>query len=138
MGRSLAQIIEEANGILISDGDLNAIGDFLTPEYKVHITDRVFKGAHKLVRDTLSALQKSFPDIQIDVEILVEGEDRVAWQRTFRGTHKGKFKGFPASGLNIVWRDMVTSHFRDERIGEEWVITDLAEQLLVSSKQNHK
>jgi predicted ester cyclase len=68
----------------------------------------------------------------------VEGEDRVAWQRTFRGTHKGKFKGFPASGLNIVWRDMVTSHFYNERIGEEWVITDLAEQLLVSSKQNHK
>jgi hypothetical protein len=33
---------------------------------------------------------------------------------------------------------MVTSHFHDERIGEEWVITDLAEQLLVSSKQNHK
>ena len=47
-------------------------------------------------------------------------------------------KGFPASHLNIKWRDMAKSHFHDERIGEEWVITDLAEQLLVSSKQNHK
>ncbi len=138
MGRSLAQIIEEANGRLISDGELNAIGDYFTHDYKVHITDRVLKGGHKLVRDTLSELQKSFPDMQVDLEILVEGEDRVAWQRTFRGTHKGKFKGFAASGLNIVWRDMVTSHFHDERIGEEWVITDLAEQLLVSNRQHHK
>ena len=138
MGRSLAQIIEEANGSLISDGELNAIGDYFTHDYKVHITDRVLKGGHKLVRDTLSELQKGFPDMQVDLEILVEGEDRVAWQRTFRGTHKGKFKGFPASGLNIVWRDMVTSHFHDERIGEEWVITDLAEQLLVSNRQHHK
>ena len=70
MRRSLAQIIEEVNGILISDGELNAIGDFFTPDYKVHITDRVFKGGNKLVRDTLSELQKGFPDIQIDVEIL--------------------------------------------------------------------
>ena len=135
MEKSLAEIIDEANGILISDGDLDAVGDFFTSDYTVHITGRDFKGGHKVVRDTLSELQKSFPDIKIEVEILVEGQDRVAWQRTYRGTHNGKFKGFPASGLKIVWRDMVTSHFYDGLIREEWVITDLAEQLLMSRKK---
>ncbi len=134
MEKSLAQIIKEANRILISGGDLDAVGDFFTPDYTVHITGRDFKGGHKIVRDTLSQLQKSFPDIQIEVEILVEGHNRVAWQRTYRGTHKSKFKGFPASGLKIVWRDMVTSHLYDGLIQEEWVITDLAEQLLMSRK----
>ena len=130
MNKSCPQIIEEANETLISDGDLDAVGNFFTSDYTVHITGRDFKGGHKIVRDTLGELQKSFPDIQVDVEILVEGKERVAWQRTLRGAHEGKFKGFPASGLKIVWRDMVTSRFRDGLIVEEWAISDLAEHLL--------
>ncbi len=71
----------------------------------------------------------------MDIDILLEGEGRIAWQRTLRATHKDKFKGFPASDLKIVWRDMVTSQFRDGLIAEEWVISDLAEQLLLSRKR---
>lgn len=74
-------------------------------------------------------------DIDIDVDILLEGDDRVAWQRTLRATHEGTFKGFPATGLQIVWRDMITSQFLDGLISEEWVVTDLAEQLLLSRKR---
>ena len=48
---------------------------------------------------------------------------------------QGAYAGFPASGRVIVWRDMVTSVFRDGRIAEEWVISDLAEQLLGSRKR---
>jgi predicted ester cyclase len=59
----------------------------------------------------------------------------VSWQRTIRAKQEGAFKGFPASGRNIVWRDVVTSRFRDGLIVEEWVISDLAEQLLLSRKK---
>jgi hypothetical protein len=65
----------------------------------------------------------------------VEGEDRVAWQRTLRGIQQGDYKGFPATGRLIVWRDMVTSRFRDGLIAEDWVITDLAERLLRARKR---
>jgi hypothetical protein len=34
----------------------------------------------------------------------------------------------------IVWRDMVTSRFRDGLIAEEWAISDLAERLLLARK----
>ena len=67
---------------------------------------------------------------QVEVEILVKTKDRVAWERTLRATHKGAFKGFPATGRPIVWRDMVISRFRNGLIAEDWVITDLAERLL--------
>lgn len=66
--------------------------------------------------------------------MLVEGEDRVAWQRTLRGTHQGPFRGFPASGRRIVWREMLTSAFRDGRIAEDWLVSDLAERLLLARK----
>lgn len=132
---SLASKIQEANRTLVANGNLDRVSDFFTQEYTVHMTGRIMKGGHSIVQDTLSSLRKSFPDIQVDVDILFEGEDRVAWQRTLRALHKDKFKGFPASGLQIVWRDMVTSQFRDGLIAEKWLVTDLAEQLLLSRKR---
>ena len=135
MEMSLAQKIKEANTTLIAKGNMDQIGDFFAQDYAVHLTDRDMKGGHIIVQEVVSSLRKSFPDIQVDVEILLEGEERIAWQRTLRATHKGTFKSFPASGLQIVWRDMVTSQFRDGLIAEEWVVTDLAEQLLLSRKR---
>ena len=127
MEMSLASKIKEANTTLIVNGNLDRVDNFFTQDYTVHLTGHVVKGGHSIVKNILSALRHSFPDIQIDVDILLEGEDRA--------THKGKFKSFPPSGLQIVWRDMVTSQFRDGLIAEEWVITDLAEQLLLSRKR---
>ncbi len=75
-------------------------------------------------------LQRAFPDLDVEVAVLLEGEDRVAWQRTLQGTHQGDYMGFRPSGSRIVWRDMLTSRFRDGLIAEEWAISDLAEQLL--------
>jgi len=47
---------------------------------------------------------------------------------------RGEFRG-GASGREIVSRDVVTSRFRDGLIAEEWVISDLEEQLLLSRKK---
>ena len=87
-----------------------------------------------MIRRVLDLYRRAFPDLQVEVEILVEAKDRVAWQRTLRGTHQGDFKGFPATGRPIVWRDMATSRFHNGLIAEDWVITDLAERLLLARK----
>jgi steroid delta-isomerase-like uncharacterized protein len=135
MARSLASKIEAANVALIANGDLDAIGEFFTPDYVAHLTDQDMTGGHDAIRKVLGMYRRAFPDLQVEVEILVKARDRVAWQRTLRATHKGNFKGFPATGRRIVWRDMVTSRFRDGLIAEDWVITDLAERLLLARKR---
>jgi predicted ester cyclase len=134
MPRSLAQKIQAANSTLLAGGKLDAIGDFFTPDYVAHGTEQDMTGGHAAIRRFLDLIQRAFPDLQCDVEILVEGKDRVAWQRTLRATQRGDFKGFPATNRRIVWRDMVTSRFRDGLIAEDWVITDLAERLLLARK----
>jgi steroid delta-isomerase-like uncharacterized protein len=135
MGRSLASRIEAANTALMANGNFDAIGEYFTPDYVVHLTGQELSGGHAAIRNVVGMYQRAFRDIQVDVEILVKTKDRVAWQRTLRATHKGAFKGFPATGRPIVWRDMVTSRFRDGLIEEEWVITDLAERLLLARKR---
>ena len=135
MDRSLASKIEAANAELIATGNVDAIGEFFTPDYVAHLTDQDMTGGHDAIRRVVDMYRSVFPDLQVDVEILVEAKDRVAWQRTLRGTHQGEFKGFPATGRPIVWRDMVTSRFRNGFIAEDWVITDLAERLLLARKR---
>lgn len=134
MNRTLASRIEAANSTLIANGNLEAIEDFFTPDYVAHLTGSDLEGGHDAIRSFLDMLRRAFPDLQVRVQVLVEGADRIAWQRTVQGTHAGDFMGFPATGRRIVWRDMFTSRFHDGRIAEDWAISDLAERLLLARK----
>jgi len=134
MSRLLASKIGAANSQILATGDLDAIREFFAPDYVAHGTGKDMAG-HGGIRKLVGMYRRAFPDLRVEVEILVTDKDRVAWQRTLRATHKGDFKGFPATGRPVVWRDMVTSRFRDGLIAEDWVISDLAERLLLARKR---
>ena len=87
-----------------------------------------------MVRSVLELYRGAFPDLQVEVQFFLESSDTVAWQRTMRATHTAAFKGFPSTGQPIVWREMVVSRFSNSLIVEEWVVTDLAERLLLARK----
>lgn len=127
--------IRAANDALLTNGQLDAVGKYFASDYVAHLTDQDLTGGHDAIRTVLAMYQRAFTDLRAAVDILVEGTDRVAWQRTLRATHRGDFKGFPATGRKIVWRDMVTSRFHDGLIVEDWVISDLAERLLLARKR---
>jgi steroid delta-isomerase-like uncharacterized protein len=135
MDNSLASKIQAANAALIANGKLDAVSQYFAKDYVAHLTDQDMTGGHDAIRKFVELYRLTFPDLEVDVKILVEGKDRVAWQRTLRGTHKGDFKGFTATGRPIVWRDMVTSRFRDGLIVEDWSISDLAERMLLARKK---
>ena len=135
MSRSLASKIEAANSAILTNGNLDEIGEYFKSDYVAHLTDAEMTGGHAAIRQVVGIYRPAFRDIQVDVEILVKTKDRVAWQRTVRATHAGHFKGFPATGRPLAWRDMVTIRFRNGLIAEDWVITDLAERLLLARKR---
>lgn len=134
MSKSPASTIQAANTALIVNGELDAIGEFFTPDYIAHVTGRDITGGHVAIRKILDTYYRAFTNMNVDVEILLESTDRIAWQRTMRATHTGNFKGFPATNQEITWRDMIVSRFDGDRIAEEWVSGDLAEQLLSAGK----
>lgn len=134
MPRSLAPLIRAANARLIGAGELDAVGEFFTPDYVAHLTGGDMQGGHDAIRRFVGKLRRAFPGLTVEVEVLCESKDRVSWCRTLRGTHKRAHEGFPATGRALVWRDMFTSRCEDGRIAEEWVVTDLAERLLRARK----
>lgn len=137
MSTTAADIIHRANAAYLSliRGESDSISQFFSEAYTVHLTERKMSGGHDLVRSVAGKFKSAFSHLSIEVEILMEGAEKVAWQRVFRGTQTGSFFGFPSTGRPVVWRDMVITRFEHEFIAEEWVISDLAERLLMSRKQ---
>lgn len=124
----------DANQRLFVLGDLDAIAEHFAPDYVVQLAaGRALRG-HESIRAAVTLTRRAFSDLQVEVELLMESADRVAWQRTLRGVQTGAYHGFPASGREIVWRELVVSRFEGGRIVEERLVSELAERLLMSRK----
>lgn len=134
MARTNTATIKAANSALIVKGNLNEVADFFTADYVAHVTGQDFSGGHDVVKKIVRTYLRAFSDIEVEIEILVKAKNRIAWQRTLRAKQTGAFKGFPATNRIIIWHDMITSEFRDGLIAEDWVVTDLAEKLLLARK----
>jgi steroid delta-isomerase-like uncharacterized protein len=130
----MASRIEAANRALLVEGRWDAVDEFFTTDYVAHGTAQKIEG-HGAIVKFVRELRRGFPDLEVEVEILLKGKDRVAWQRILQGSQRGGFRGFPATGRRVVWRDMVVSRLRDGRIAEDWVSTDIVERLLRSRKR---
>ena len=120
--------IREANDLLLNQGNLDMVPEFFATTYVAHVLGEDMRG-REAIADFVTALREAFPDLQVEIEVLVTEGDRVAWLRTSRGTHEGDFMGVPASGRQIVWQDMVVTRYEDGMIAEEWGVSGLAERL---------
>lgn len=66
----------------------------------------------------------AFPDLTVEVEAsVIEGQRVVSWV-AIRGTHRGAWLGVPPTGRAVVIRCAVLHRVQDERIVEDWVLTD--------------
>ena len=133
MNQDLADRIIAANKELLEKGDAEAAHEYFAQDYVVHITGQDGRGV-QLVKGFVSELRSAFPDLRVEVEVLAGNDDRIAWQRTNRATHQGPFRGFPASGRPLEWREVMVSRFEGDKIAEEWAVSDLAERLLLARK----
>ncbi len=134
MSSTLATRIAEANRVLLAEGNFDAIPDYFTTDYVVHLTDADIKATHDTIRDILAKIRERFSELEVEVKILLADENRVAWYRDIRGVQTGSYQGFPATDRMVKWRQMMVSEFRDGLISEEWAVSDMAEQLLLARK----
>jgi predicted ester cyclase len=134
MSSQLTRKLARATADMLEHGQYETVAEHFSPGYAVHYADSASAAGQKAITDSVEMLRMAFPDLSVEVEFLVEASDRVAWLRTLRGSQQGRYRGFPASHREISWREMVVSRFEDGFIAEEWVVSDLAEKLLLSRK----
>ncbi len=126
--------IKYANDELFGKGNLEIVGEIFSTNYVVHSGCKDYKG-HEPIKRFTRQLRSAIPDIRVeDVSIiLISVEDTIAWQRTLSGTHDANMMGIPPTGKKVEWRDMLVTRFDDEKIAEEWTVSELVGQLLIKS-----
>jgi steroid delta-isomerase-like uncharacterized protein len=92
----------------------------------VNISPRPFVGP-KAVADRYLQQWRGFPDFKVRVrKIVAEGTNYVVTENEWRGTHRGPFFGFAATGRRARIRACVLWEFRGSRLRAETIYFDLA------------
>lgn len=120
--------IQEANDVLLNRGEVDKVFDYFAPTYVGHVTagDMTDPSA---IAGLVTMLRTAFPDLRVEIEVLVTEGDRVTWLRTHYGTQQGDFMGIPASGRPITWQEMVVTRYEGGLIAEEWSVSDMVERM---------
>ena len=119
---------------LFEEGNVEIIDAVFVENYIAHDGDKKHTG-HKFVRQFIRKLRLAIPDLKIvKIEFLSQTENTITWQRTFSGTHKTDMPGIPASMNKVKWNEIVVTRFEGERIAEDWLVSNLAFQLMIKQR----
>ncbi|MCP4112581.1 MAG: ester cyclase [Desulfobacteraceae bacterium] len=130
MDNSKEERIKFGNDELIENGNLGVIDEIFATDYIAHAGDKNYKG-HEFIKRWTRQLRLAIPDIRVvEVKFLIRTDETVAWQRSLRGTHKAVMLGIQPTEQKVEWTEMVVSRFDSGKIAEEWVVSELAGELL--------
>jgi steroid delta-isomerase-like uncharacterized protein len=102
---------------------LARIQEFVAPEYLWHQSGGKpmnLDETKKFFREFFNA----YPDFRATVDDMVAEGDKVVTRYTAHATHKGAFRGTPASGKEVTFTGICISRFKDGKIVEEWEEAD--------------
>jgi steroid delta-isomerase-like uncharacterized protein len=117
-------IIKEWNTV---NGDvvrMEALFDkYYAPDFVYHDVSSGDTDREQTIKDMTGYL-KVFPDLNYSIDdILAEG-NKTAIRCTLRATHKGMFKGIPATGKKIVVQQVEIHNILGGKIVEAWGFSD--------------
>ena len=132
MAKSKEERVRFANEEILCKDNLGVVADIFATDYVVHAGGKDHKG-HAFVRRFAGLLRSAIPDLRVvEVALLIQAGDTIAWQRTLSGTHKADMMGIPPTGQKVEWRDIMVTRFDGEKIAEEWAVSELAGQLMLA------
>ncbi len=117
---------------LFVQGNLEVVGEVFATNYVAHAGDKKYQG-HDFVIKWTKQIHHAIHDIRIvDLLIICQDEQYVTWQRTLTGKHKNNLRGIPATNKKVTWNEMIVSRFENDKIMEEWVVSELAGELTLA------
>ncbi len=129
MAKSNEERVRFATDEILGKGNLDVVDEIFATDYVLHAGGKDHKGL-EFVRRFAKLLRSAIPDLRVvEVALLIQAGDTIAWQRTLSGTHEAEMMGIPPTGQKVEWRDMVVTRFAGEKIAEDWGVSELAGQL---------
>ncbi len=129
MAKSNEERVRFATDEILGKGNIDVVDEIFATDYVLHAGGKDHKGL-EFVRRFAKLLRSAIPDLRVvEVALLIQAGDTIAWQRTLSGTHEAEMMGIPPTGQKVEWRDMVVTRFDGGKIAEDWGVSELAGQL---------
>jgi steroid delta-isomerase-like uncharacterized protein len=106
--------------------DTERIGQLVSSgNYTFHLSGMPSPMDWNATKQFYTAAWSAFPDLHHDIlDIVTEGEDKVAVHYNIIGTHKGELQGIPPTGKEVSFGAMDFIILIDGKVAEEWEIAD--------------
>ena len=131
MNKNKEEKIRHAVEELIGKGNLGIVDETFATDYVAHAGEKEYSG-HSFVKRFTNQLRTAIPDIRVvEVKFLSQDAETIVWQRTLTGTHEVEMQGIPPSGKKVKWVEMVVTRFKNGKIAEDWVVSELMGELLL-------
>lgn len=131
------QIIKTTVRELMEHGNLNIISKSFSEKYVAHAGNKKYSG-HPFIKQWMKQIHSAIENIKIKkIEFFCQDDKTVTWQRTLTGKHTNNLLGIPPTQKTVTLVEMVVSRFEDEKIIEEWIVSELAGKLF-SKHHNRK
>jgi steroid delta-isomerase-like uncharacterized protein len=119
------ELLQNAVEEIWNKGNFQLLNDYVTSDFVIHSSrpGEELRGTEN-VKEFYTKLREAFPDIRFKiVEQIAEG-DKVVTHWSATGTHKGEFKGIPATGNKVTFTAMDIDRFVNGKDAECWTNVD--------------
>jgi steroid delta-isomerase-like uncharacterized protein len=109
-------------------GNIEAADRFIAPKYTIrHDPGDPWNGRELDLagyKERVRISRAPFPDQAFDIQDILADQGKVMITWLWKGTHKGDFPGFPATGHVITMSGATVYYVEGERLTGHWQITD--------------
>ena len=109
----------------INKGDLATVDALVANNFVNHDPSNSEVRNSEDYKHWLTKLCTAFPDVHFTVEDLIAEGDKVVSRFTFRGTHKGEWRGVPPTGKRVTMTGTITNRVASGKIAECWINSDV-------------
>jgi steroid delta-isomerase-like uncharacterized protein len=130
-------LIRKAVEEIWNKGNFDMLEEMVSDDFVIHFPREELRGIEN-IKEFYTELRKAFPDIRFTIVEQVADEDKVVTHWSAAGTHKGEFKGIPATGNKVTFTAMDIDKISNGKFVECWTHMDelgLMQQLGVIPKQ---
>lgn len=105
------------------------IDELVDPGVRFHARTPVDLPGTQALKQIWTMLLRAFPDIEVAVEDVIAEGDKVVARNKVTGTHKGDYRGCPATGKSVTYDEIFIFRVENGRIVEVWGVVDVYTQL---------
>lgn len=106
-------------------GNFQLLNDFISNDFVIHFSKPgdELQGAENIKQFYIN-LRDAFPDIKFTIVNQIAEDDKVVTHWSASGTHKGEFKGIPATGNKVNFTAIDIDRIVDGKAVECWTNVD--------------